>query len=78
MSGFLKLNESIYDYFGIGYSSMLILVVFGIVRVRDLNKEDYKVIVVIGDGVLIGGMVFEVLNDVGFRKINFIVILNDN
>lgn len=43
-----------------------------------MNKEDYKVIAVIGDGALTGGMALEALNDVGFRKTNLIVILNDN
>ncbi|AQS10513.1 1-deoxy-D-xylulose-5-phosphate synthase [Clostridium saccharobutylicum] len=78
MSGFPKLNESTYDYFGTGHSSTSISAALGIARARDLNKEDYKVIAVIGDGALTGGMALEALNDVGFRKTNLIVILNDN
>jgi len=78
MSGFPKRNESKYDYFDTGHSSTSISAALGIARARDLNKENYSVIAVIGDGALTGGMALEALNDVGFRKTNLIVILNDN
>ena len=78
MSGFPKRNESKYDYFDTGHSSTSISSALGIARARDLNKEKYSVIAVIGDGALTGGMALEALNDVGFRKTNLIVILNDN
>jgi len=78
MSGFPKRNESKYDCFDTGHSSTSISAALGIARARDLNKEKYSVISVIGDGALTGGMALEALNDVGFRKTNMIIILNDN
>ena len=78
MSGFPKRNESKYDYFDTGHSSTSISAALGIARARDLNKENYSVIAVIGDGALTGGMALEALNYVGYRKTNLIVILNDN
>lgn len=78
MSGFPKRNESKYDYFDTGHSSTSISAALGIARARDLNKEKYSVIAVIGDGALTGGMALEALNDVGFRKTNIIIVLNDN
>lgn len=78
MSGFPKRNESSYDFFDTGHSSTSISAALGIARARDLKKEKYNVIAVIGDGALTGGMSLEALNDVGFRKTKLIVILNDN
>ncbi|WP_315074579.1 1-deoxy-D-xylulose-5-phosphate synthase [uncultured Clostridium sp.] len=78
MSGFPKRNESKYDYFDTGHSSTSISAALGIARARDLKRENYNVISVIGDGALTGGMAIEALNDVGFRKTNLIIILNDN
>ena len=78
MSGFPKRNESKYDYFDTGHSSTSISAALGIASARDLKKENYNVIAVIGDGALTGGMALEALNDVGFRKTNMIIILNDN
>lgn len=78
MSGFPKRNESRYDYFNTGHSSTSISAALGIARARDLKKEKYHVITVIGDGALTGGMALEALNDVGFRKTKMIIILNDN
>lgn len=78
MSGFPKRNESKYDFFDTGHSSTSISAALGMARARDLKKENYSVIAVIGDGALTGGMALEALNDVGFRKTNLIIILNDN
>ncbi len=78
LSGFPKREESIYDSFGSGHSSTSISAGIGMARARDLQGEDYDVISVIGDGALTGGMAFEALNDMGFRKTKMIVILNDN
>lgn len=78
MSGFPKRSESKYDYFDTGHSSTSISAALGIARARDLKKENYNVISVIGDGALTGGMALEALNDVGFRKTNLIIVLNDN
>lgn len=77
--GYFKCIESNFDYFGVGYVSIFILVVLGMVMVWDNWGELFKCVVVIGDGVLIGGMVFEVINYVGyFFNILFLVVLNDN
>ena len=78
MSGFPKRCESEYDCFDTGHSSTSISAALGMARARDLKKEDYKVVAVIGDGALTGGMAFEALNDVGFNKTNMIIVLNDN
>lgn len=47
-------------------------------RARDIRKENYQIVAVIGDGALTGGMALEALNDGGSSKTNFIIILNDN
>ncbi|AOR23904.1 1-deoxy-D-xylulose-5-phosphate synthase [Clostridium taeniosporum] len=78
LSGFPKRNESKYDYFDTGHSSTSISSALGMARARDLKKEKYIVVAVIGDGALTGGMALEALNDIGFRKTKMIIILNDN
>lgn len=78
MSGFPKRHECKYDFFDTGHSSTSISSALGIARARDIKKEKYSVISVIGDGALTGGMALEALNDIGFRKTNMIIILNDN
>jgi len=78
MSGFPKLEESKHDIFGTGHSSTSISAALGIATARDLKKEDYSVIAVIGDGSMTGGMAFEALNHAGRGNTNVIVILNDN
>ncbi|MCL2859429.1 MAG: 1-deoxy-D-xylulose-5-phosphate synthase [Oscillospiraceae bacterium] len=78
LSGFPKMNESEHDGFDTGHSSTSISVALGMARARDILKKDNKVIAVIGDGALTGGMAQEALNDAGSSKTNIIVILNDN
>ena len=78
LAGFPKVTESEYDCFNTGHSSTSISVGLGMARARDILKEDYKVVSVIGDGALTGGMALEALNDSSCIKSNFIVILNDN
>ena len=78
LSGFPKREESKYDIFEAGHSSTSISAGAGIARARDLQKGDYNVISIIGDGALTGGMSFEALNDIGFRKTKMIIVLNDN
>ena len=78
LAGFPKTNESIYDNFNTGHSSTSISVALGMARARDIKGENHKVIAVIGDGALTGGMALEALNDVGSSNTNMIVILNDN
>ena len=78
IAGFPKCCESEYDSFDTGHSSTSISVALGIARARDLKHENYKVIAVIGDGALTGGMALEALSDAGTSNNNLIVILNDN
>ena len=78
IAGFPKTSESIYDNFNTGHSSTSISIALGMARARDIKGENSKVIAVIGDGALTGGMALEALNDVGSSNTNMIVILNDN
>jgi len=78
LSGFPKREESVYDVFDTGHSSTSISAAIGMARARDLKKEKYEVVAVIGDGALTGGMAFEALNDAGRSNTKLIVILNDN
>ncbi len=78
IAGFPRSNESEYDTFDTGHSSTSISVALGMARARDILNKDNKVIAIIGDGALTGGMALEALNDAGVSKTNLIVILNDN
>jgi 1-deoxy-D-xylulose-5-phosphate synthase len=78
LSGFPKRAESPYDVLDVGHSSTSISAAAGIAEARCLKGEDFKVIVVIGDGSMTAGMAFEGLNWAGDRKKNLIIILNDN
>jgi len=78
IAGFPKTNESDTDCFNTGHSSTSISATLGIARARDIKKDDYSVLAVIGDGALTGGMALEALNDAGYSKSKITVILNDN
>lgn len=78
LSGFPKRHESDCDSFDTGHSSTSISAALGIAAANDLQKNDGKVVAVIGDGALTGGMALEALNNVASLKKNFIIILNDN
>ena len=78
LSGFLKISESEYDAFGAGHASTSISAALGIAVSRDYYQKKYKVISVIGDGAMTGGLSFEGLNNAGLRRKQFLVILNDN
>lgn len=78
ISGFLKRTESEYDVFGAGHASTSLSAALGIATARDLKKEKFHVIAVIGDGAMTGGMAYEAMNNAGIQKRNLIVILNDN
>ncbi len=78
ISGFLKRTESEYDTFGAGHASTSISAALGIATARDLLGENYKVVAVIGDGALTGGLAFEAMNNCGYQKRDIIVIFNDN
>lgn len=78
VSGFPKRAESEYDAFGVGHSSTSISAALGFATARDLKKEKYEVVAVIGDGAMTGGLAFEGLQNAGHLKKDMLVILNDN
>ncbi|MCF0187153.1 MAG: 1-deoxy-D-xylulose-5-phosphate synthase [Bacteroidaceae bacterium] len=79
MSGFPKREESDCDCFDTGHSSTSISAGLGYCWARELAKENYKVISVIGDGALTGGLAYEALNNASrLKKSNFMIVLNDN
>lgn len=78
LSGFLKRSESEYDTFGAGHASTAISAALGMVAARDHTNEHYKVVAIVGDGSMTGGMVYEGMNNAGMLKKDMIVVLNDN
>lgn len=78
LSGFPKESESEHDIFDTGHSSTSISAALGIASARDIKKEDYDVIAIIGDGAITGGMAIEALNNLGYMEKDMIIIFNDN
>ena len=78
LSGFPKRHESEYDTFGVGHASTAISAALGMAIARDQKKENSKVIAVVGDGCLTGGMAYEALQNAGLLRSDLLVILNDN
>jgi len=78
LSGFTCRDESEHDPFGAGHASTSISAALGMAIARDLSKDDYHVVAVIGDGAITGGMAFEALNQAGHLGTRLIVVLNDN
>ncbi len=78
MAGFPKPSESVSDAFVAGHASSSISIGLGMARARTLSKEDYQVVVLIGDGAATGGMTYEGLNDLAVSNEKMVVILNDN
>ncbi len=78
ISGFPKYEESPYDAFNTGHSSTSISAALGMALARDIQKQDYSVVAVTGDGAMTGGMTYEALNHGGQEGRDLIVILNDN
>ncbi len=78
LSGFLKRNESEYDAFGAGHASTSVSAALGIAEANKFMNTDRKVIAVIGDGAMTGGMAYEAMNNAGMLHSNLIVVLNDN
>ena len=78
ISGFPRISESEYDVSNSGHSSNSISLAAGIARARDLKNENNKVVAVIGDGALTGGMALEAINDLSSKNTDVIVVLNDN
>lgn len=78
LCGFVKRSESEHDVWEAGHSSTSLSAAIGMALARDLKGEHHRVIAVIGDGALTGGMAFEALNHIGHEKKNLMIILNDN
>ena len=78
LSGFLKRSESEYDVFGAGHASTAISAGLGMAVSRNLENDDFKVVSIIGDGALSGGLAFEALNNAGNIRKQMLVIVNDN
>jgi 1-deoxy-D-xylulose-5-phosphate synthase len=78
LSGFPKRSESEHDMFDVGHASTSISAAMGYATARDINGDDHKVIAVIGDGSMTGGMAFEALNHAGHLGTDMLVVLNDN
>ena len=79
IAGYLKRGESKFDHFGAGHASTSISAALGMALARDMKGEKFKVVAVIGDGALTGGMALEAINHAGhLPKTNLLVVLNDN
>ena len=78
ISGFTRREESVYDAFGVGHSSTSISASLGLATAARLQGSDEKVVAVIGDGALTGGLAYEGLNNAGASKADLLVVLNDN
>src|SRR5437763_1396199 len=78
LSGFLKRDESPYDTFGAGHASTAISAALGMAVARDQHKEDHRVVAVVSDGCITGGMSFEALQNAGHIGTDLLVVLNDN
>lgn len=78
MSGFPKRHESDCDVFETGHSSTSISAGLGYAMAREVTGEQYRVVSVLGDGALTGGMALEAMNNASKLKSNFIIVLNDN
>src|SRR5436190_15278876 len=78
LSGYLRRDESPYDVFGASHASTSISAALGLAAARDLQGRTNKVVAIIGDGALTGGMALEAINNAGSLKKNLIIVLNDN
>lgn len=78
ISGFIAPYESKHDYFIAGHSSTSLSLAVGVAKARKLNGNPNKPIVMIGDGSMSAGLVYEALNELGDLKLPVIIILNDN
>ncbi|MEB3341163.1 1-deoxy-D-xylulose-5-phosphate synthase [Okeania sp.] len=79
VAGYLKRCESKFDHFGAGHASTSISAGLGMALARDMKGENFKVVSIIGDGALTGGMALEAINHAGhLPKTNILVVLNDN
>ena len=78
LSGFPKRSESQYDDFGVGHASTALSAALGMAIARDQKKSDARVVALVADGALTGGMSYEAMQNAGLLKSDMLVILNDN
>ncbi len=78
LSGFPKRSESEYDIFGAGHASTAVSAALGLAIARDQQHQDHRVIALVGDGCLTGGMAYEAMQNAGLLRTDMLVILNDN
>ncbi|MBD3241137.1 MAG: 1-deoxy-D-xylulose-5-phosphate synthase [Chitinivibrionales bacterium] len=78
ISGFPRVGESEYDTLSVGHASTSISAALGMATARDLRGETHKIVAVIGDGAMSGGLAFEGLNNISSRGTGMIIVLNDN
>ncbi|MCF3572751.1 1-deoxy-D-xylulose-5-phosphate synthase [Planktothrix agardhii 1806] len=79
VAGYLKRCENKFDHFGAGHASTSISAGLGMAIARDMKGENFKVVAIIGDGALTGGMALEAINHAGhLPNTNLMVVLNDN
>ena len=78
LSGFTDPQESEHDFFKLGHASTSVSQALGLVVAQDLQNKNEKVVAVLGDGALTGGLAYEALNNAGHTKRNLLIILNDN
>ena len=78
ISGFPKITESEYDAFGVGHASTSISSALGMAVAAKMKGEDRKVVAVVGDGAMTGGLAFEGLNNTSMSNNDMLIILNDN
>lgn len=78
ISGFQRMEESVYDCYEAGHSSTAISAANGFAIARDLNNENYNVIAFTGDGAIVSGLSFEGLNNIAHSNHKVIIVLNDN
>ena len=78
LAGFPERRESEHDAFGVGHASTAVSAALGMIEARRLRKEEGKVVALVGDGALTGGIAFEGLNQAGYLARDLLVVLNDN
>ncbi|HOX23653.1 MAG TPA: 1-deoxy-D-xylulose-5-phosphate synthase, partial [Elusimicrobiales bacterium] len=78
LSGFLRRDESEYDAFGAGHASTALSAALGMAVGRDQRREDHKIVAIVSDGCMTGGMSFEAMQNAGQLGTDLLVVLNDN
>ncbi|MCX7759016.1 MAG: 1-deoxy-D-xylulose-5-phosphate synthase [bacterium] len=78
ISGFSKIKESKFDHFGAGHAGTGLSAALGYSKARDINKEDYNVVCIVGDAALTCGVTFEAINNLGQYPTKMVIVLNDN